>query len=64
MRRKQTGLGNPRKQMISIPDLVATVERFDPAGADRARASRRQKLALLRRDEKVLDRRSYSPGHV
>jgi 8-oxo-dGTP pyrophosphatase MutT (NUDIX family) len=49
---------------ISVPDVLALVEAFDPTTDGRALASLEQTVELLEYSAAPLDRMHYDPGHV
>jgi len=49
---------------ISVPDVVALVESFDPTADGRALASVEQTMELLESSDAPFSRTSYQPGHV
>lgn len=49
---------------ISVPDVLALVEAFDPSADGRALASVEQTLELLQSLPAPFSRTSYAPGHV
>ncbi len=49
---------------ISVPDVLALVEAFDPTTDGRALASVEQTVELLEYSAAPLDRTHYDPGHV
>ena len=49
---------------ISVPDVLALVEAFDPTTDGRALASVEQTVELLEHSAAPLDRTHYDPGHV
>jgi 8-oxo-dGTP pyrophosphatase MutT (NUDIX family) len=50
--------------LIDVPDVLAAVQAFDPAGNRRATQSRERILALLRAHPHPFARTSYDPGHI
>ena len=53
-----------RSVEISVPDVLALVEAFDPSADGRALASVEQTLELLQSLPAPFNRTSYVPGHV
>jgi len=49
---------------ISVPDVVALVESFDPTADGRALASVEQTMELLEGSAEPFSRTSYQPGHI
>lgn len=49
---------------ISVPDVLALVESFDPATDGRALASVEQTVELLQFTSAPFDRTHYDPGHI
>jgi 8-oxo-dGTP pyrophosphatase MutT (NUDIX family) len=49
---------------ISVPDVVALVESFDPTADGRALASVEQTMELLEGSAAPFSRTSYQPGHI
>jgi 8-oxo-dGTP pyrophosphatase MutT (NUDIX family) len=49
---------------ISVPDVLALVERFDPSADGRALASVEQTMDLLQASPAPFSRTSYVPGHI